>query len=262
MDKHWTETFFIDHGDMLLLFLKNRDSHSPQQVVQLIQRFTELNVPSDATILDTCCGYGRHALRLAESGYLVTGVDLSPTMITHAKKLAKDMQVEDRVEFLVGDVRNISTLLQERIGTYDVILNLFTSLGYYDDETDCNILTQLVTMSSDKAVLVVELGNRDFIVKHFVRHGIIELNGYELHEDRALNYETSRMEATWKFYQRNGANLQHHTSFPVNHRLYSLHEFIRLLAQSGWSKIQAFSNLEGLLITSDSRAMYFICQKM
>jgi hypothetical protein len=49
------------------------------------------------------------------------------------------------------------------------------------------ILKQLHTLASDKAVLIVELSNRDFIVKHFARHGIIKLNGYELHEDRHLN---------------------------------------------------------------------------
>ena len=262
MVKHWTEAFFIDNGDLLLHFLKHGDSRAPQQVEQLIQRFAELGVPSDATILDACCGYGRHALRLAEHGYTVTGVDLSPTVIAHANTLAKDMHVEDRVEFLVGDVRNILTVLQERVGTYDVIINLFTSLGYYDDETDREILTQLHALASDTAVLVVELSNRDFIVKHFARHGIIELNGIELHEDRCLNYETSRMEATWEFFQRNGDHLRHCASVPVNHRLYSLHEFRQLLATAGWTTIHAYSNLEGLLITSDSRAMYFICQKM
>ena len=229
---------------------------------QLIQQFIEKGVPSDAMILDTCCGYGRHALRLTKHGYCVTGVDLSPTVIAHAQTLAKELQIEDRVEFLVGDIRSVVTQLEERIGKYHVILNLFTSLGYYDDETDCMILKQLNTLASDKAVLIVELSNRDFIVKHFARHGIIKLNGYELHEDRHFNYETSRMEATWKFYSRNGANLRHHTTLQVNHRLYSLHEFTRLLENAGWMRIQAYSNLEDLPITSDSRAIYFISQKM
>lgn len=262
MNKHWTETFFIDNGDLLLYFLKYRDSHAMLQVEQLIQLFIELGVPSDAMILDTCCGYGKHALRLAKQGYCVTGVDLSPTVIAHAQTMAKELQIEDRVEFLIGDIRSVVTQQGECIGKYHAILNLFTSLGYYDDETDGKILKQLHTLASNKAVLIVELSNRDFIVKHFARHGIIKLNGYELHEDRHFNYQTSRMEATWKFYTRNGANLRHYATLQVNHRLYSLHEFTRLLVNAGWMTIQAYSNLEGLPITSDSRAMYFICRKM
>ena len=79
-------------------------------------------------ILDTCCGYGRHALRLAKHGYCVTGVDLSPTVIAHAQTKAKELQIEDRGEFLIGDIRCVVTQLEERIGKYHVVLNLFTSL--------------------------------------------------------------------------------------------------------------------------------------
>ena len=42
------------------------------------------------TVVDLCCGTGALAIRLAEQGFQVTGVDLSPHMLfqAHAKKLA------------------------------------------------------------------------------------------------------------------------------------------------------------------------------
>ena len=41
--------------------------------------------PHAKTILDLGCGTGRHALKLAEMGYRVTGIDLSGEMLSVAK---------------------------------------------------------------------------------------------------------------------------------------------------------------------------------
>ena len=45
MNKHWTKTFFIDNGDLLLYFLKDRDSHASLQVEQLIQNLLKRVFP-------------------------------------------------------------------------------------------------------------------------------------------------------------------------------------------------------------------------
>jgi len=44
--------------------------------------------------LDLCCGIGRHSVPLAERGYQVTGIDLSPVLIARARELAKARGVE------------------------------------------------------------------------------------------------------------------------------------------------------------------------
>lgn len=49
----------------------------------------ELNVPAGAAILDVGCGTGRHAIALAERGFTVTGVDLSPYMLARARNAAE-----------------------------------------------------------------------------------------------------------------------------------------------------------------------------
>ena len=47
-----------------------------------------LRVQRGDSLLDVGCGYGRHALRLAEKyGLKVTGIDISPGLITAAKKV-------------------------------------------------------------------------------------------------------------------------------------------------------------------------------
>ena len=57
--------------------------------------------PTDATVLDIGCGTGSLSILLAELGHKVTGIDLSPSMISHAR--AKAAIHGFRIEFHVMD---------------------------------------------------------------------------------------------------------------------------------------------------------------
>lgn len=57
-------------------------------------------------ILDVGCGTGRHAINLAAKGYKnITAIDLSPSLIRAAKKVAKEKNVQ--VDFRVCDAREL-----------------------------------------------------------------------------------------------------------------------------------------------------------
>jgi 2-polyprenyl-3-methyl-5-hydroxy-6-metoxy-1,4-benzoquinol methylase len=57
-------------------------------------------------ILDVGCGTGRHAINLATKGYKnITGIDLSPSMISAAKKVAQEKSVP--VDFRICDAREL-----------------------------------------------------------------------------------------------------------------------------------------------------------
>src|SRR2546429_3545596 len=80
-------------------------------------------------ILDLPCGQGRHAIELARRGYDVTGADLSPYLLSVAEERGRASGV--RVRWLSADMRR--PIAGE---TFDVVLNLFTSLGYFADEAE------------------------------------------------------------------------------------------------------------------------------
>src|SRR2546428_6308377 len=80
-------------------------------------------------IPDLPCGQGRHATELARRGYDVTGADLSPFLLNIADERARAARVG--VRWITGDMRQV--IAGER---FDVVLNLFTSLGYFADEAD------------------------------------------------------------------------------------------------------------------------------
>lgn len=70
-------------------------------------------------VLDVGCGVGRWSSMLAARGALVTGIDLSPTMILEAKRRADESGVASRCRFLVQDVAQLD------VGeTFDLIVGV------------------------------------------------------------------------------------------------------------------------------------------
>jgi 2-polyprenyl-3-methyl-5-hydroxy-6-metoxy-1,4-benzoquinol methylase len=65
------------------------------------------DVTPGARVLDVGCGVGRWSSMLAMRGARVTGVDLSPTMISEAQRRAEANGVGDRCRFLVQDLARL-----------------------------------------------------------------------------------------------------------------------------------------------------------
>jgi SAM-dependent methyltransferase len=95
----WPVAFFDD--DYLRIY---RPTFTPERTnaeVDFIEQV--LGAPRGAAMLDLACGFGRHAIRLAKRGYLVTGVDFSPRYLEIA---AEDARAEGvAVTWQAGDMR-------------------------------------------------------------------------------------------------------------------------------------------------------------
>lgn len=64
-----------------------------------------LKLGSEDTILDLCCGQGRHVLELARRGFKIEGLDRSRYLIQRAKAFAKKESLS--VRFREGDARKL-----------------------------------------------------------------------------------------------------------------------------------------------------------
>ncbi len=78
------------------------------------------------SLLDLCCGTGQLALIALERGYHVTGIDLSPYMLDHARRNAGRYLQTGRARFIQADAAHFA--LEERFGlvvsTYDALNHL------------------------------------------------------------------------------------------------------------------------------------------
>ncbi|HYP41340.1 MAG TPA: class I SAM-dependent methyltransferase [Chloroflexia bacterium] len=125
--------------------------------------------PSYHRILDLCCGNGRHARLLAEHGYMVTGVDVNATALAAAERLSAD---NANIEYRLLDMRELDTVEE----TFDGIISMWQSFGYFDAATNADILRQISWKLRPHGRLVIDLNNRAYFTQsqetqHYERNG-------------------------------------------------------------------------------------------
>ncbi|WP_460880825.1 class I SAM-dependent methyltransferase [Pontibacter rugosus] len=110
----------------------------------------------------------RHSLYLSQKGLDVTGIDLSRQSISYAKQYE-----HEQLHFDVHDMRQVY-----RPGGFDFILNMFTSFGYFDNDTE-NVVALCATAKSLKhgGKLVIDFMNTNKVIDHLVAHEEKEVQG-------------------------------------------------------------------------------------
>ncbi len=116
----WYEGFFDE--SYLLVYGRYSEGRTKGELAAL-ERYCPLT--PGARLLDLACGTGRHSVPLAQQGYRVTGVELSPLYVEKARERAARKGVE--VEFLQRDMR-----LLDYHEEFDGVLCMFNSFGYFD----------------------------------------------------------------------------------------------------------------------------------
>lgn len=134
-----------------------------------------LQLKKNSKILDMPCGKGRHSVFLNALGYDVTGADLSENSIRYASQFSNE-----KLHFVIHDIR-------DKFETkFDAILNLFTSFGYFDAETNIKVLENLKKGLKKDGVLVIDFMNVKFVNEHLVTDDIIVKNNIEFHISRSI----------------------------------------------------------------------------
>ena len=118
----WFATWF--NSPYYHTLYKNRDLQEAEAFVDAL--VSHLDLPKGAKSLDLACGKGRHSLHLRQKGFDVIGIDLSEESIAEAK-----WSERDGLEFFEHDMRSL--YWHEH---FDLVVNLFTSFGYFHNKED------------------------------------------------------------------------------------------------------------------------------
>ena len=262
MDKHWTEKMFVDYPELFQPRFESLQEEAVAEVNSIKEMLREEGVPDDGLILDLGCGIGRHALLLAEYGFNVVGVDISPDFIAYAGRIAEKRGVQENTRFIVGDMRIIKKVLSDYTGRFNSCINFFTSLGYWDRDTDRRILAQLFDLSASEGVFIIDITNRDWIVKNFLRTDLMyHPEGVVQTVERMMDLETSRMHNVWKYYRDMDQGLKHIVTFEVDHILYSLHELKALVESVGWKYQNCYGGFNREQVETNSRRLVLVALK-
>ena len=224
------ETFWMEMYPYL--FTEQRFAAAEEQ----IDKIFELVGFQGKTVLDLCCGPGRHSISLAKRGIQVTGVDRTAFFLEKAKEKAQAEKVS--VEWVLEDMRNFI-----RQNAYDLVLNMFTSFGYFDDkQEDLKVLQHIHQSLKSGGACVLEMMGKEILARIFQPTGSDELpDGSILVQRREIFDDWSRIRNEWILLKEGKA-----TSFKFHHTLYSGQELKDRFIQAGFSKVKLFGNLEGM----------------
>ncbi len=198
--------------------------------------------PDGGDLLDVPCGFGRHSIPLAETGYRVTGVDRSQVLLEEAQRRAAG---DRRPQFVHADYRE----LPFPDASFDAALNLFSSLGYLGDEEDTRALTEIHRVLRPGGRLVIETMHRDRLVAHwFDKDWQLLGEGRLLLEQRTFDPATGVAQSTQTLID--GGERESRT---WSLRCYTATELRAMLARAGFESARCFGDLEGGPLTASTR---------
>lgn len=230
---HWTKELFEKHPELFLDAFEERLAQAAGEVDALLKYLKEQGFKPQR-ILDLNCGVGRHSIELGKREIEVLGTDISSRYIEVAKMRAKEARVDNKVRFQVADMRAIASMLKNE-KPFDGIVCLWTSFGFYDDETNDDILRQCLKLVRDGGFFVIDIINRDWLVQNLQERGFTEIKDRIVLEERCFNPNDSRMYNTWTYLKKKGKDtfiLENEIN--LDHRLWSLHELIEMFTRTGW----------------------------
>jgi SAM-dependent methyltransferase len=212
-----------------------------------------LGLPQGSSILDLCCGHGRHAIPLAQRGYQVTGQDLSEVFLREAEKEAQAQGVH--VRWIHGDMRNIPFEHE-----FDAVINIFTAFGYLEDQDeDQKVLQQVCKALKPGGLFLLETLHREGLMRHFIPHHIEYYpEGLLVLEERSFDLLASRSEVKITMIYPDGQRREHSFS----HRVYTLTELAQMLTIAGLQVKGYFGAWDRSDLTIDSYRLILLSQKV
>ena len=211
-----------------------------------------LGLPADSRMLDCPCGQGRHTHLLAEAGFRVDGLDYSQVLLQRASARGTGPNLKYRQ----GDMRRLPALWR---GRFDVVLNLFTSFGFFlDPRDDLRVIAEFARVLRPGGVLVWHGGSRDGVMARFVsKDWWTTTNGTTVVQERRFDALSGVLTITSAFSggPRALAPREHRI------RLYTATELARLLNDVGLVVERAEDAWSGRPLRRTSSEMLLVARK-
>jgi SAM-dependent methyltransferase len=213
------------------MFSERRISETPEQM----QKALLLTQPPGHSVLDLCCGPGRCAVPLAQVGYAVTGVDRTRFLLDKARARARAAKV--KVEWVQMDMRDFV-----RPDSFDLALSMFTSFGYFDDQTqDIAVLRNIFASLRPGGVFLIDVLGKERLAK-ILQPTTADIlpDGTMLVQRHEIFDEWTRIRNEWILLRKGRAR-----SFKFHHTVYSGLELRDRLVRAGFGRVSLYGNLDG-----------------
>ena len=237
-EANWFEEWFDSEAYHVLY--RNRDLEEATDFINRVSsRFFQ---PQGKRLLDLGCGMGRHAVSLAKLGHEVVGIDLSERSISNAKEAHRKYEA---LSFVRADMRSLIDHVEK--DSFDGILLLFTSFGYFEqDEDHQKVLKQIHQALRTGGHFLLDYFNVEAVQAKLTPHEFVERDGWSFEINRRI--ENGWVEKSIGY--KNEQGFSKHALERV--RSFSPDDLKSMCESIGFHDVELFGNyqLEGLLANS------------
>lgn len=168
----WFEEWF---GEDYLRLYPHRDDADARRAVALIARTVHLQ--PGWRVLDVACGAGRHARAFVEAGARCVGLDLSATLLRVAREVTN-------APLIRADMRQLPV----RPASMHLTVNLFTSFGYFDHDTEHRTaLEEMISTVQPGGWFVIDFLNPATVRRGLVPEELVDLPGQTVRVTRSVS---------------------------------------------------------------------------
>lgn len=204
-----------------------------------------------ASILDLCCGYGIYSVELARLGFNVTGVDITAPWLDQGKKRAGENNVT--IDFIKEDMREFC-----RPASFDFIINMFTSFGYFENkEDDLTVLRKSFTSLKEKGKLLINLYPKELVARNFTTMKVYNLEEY-------IVVAEAKILQNWTWIENKLKVIKDHQVKELRyaHRLYSAEELKNLFVEVGFKNVSVYGDFNMSPYDHNSEELMIVGEKL
>ncbi len=168
----WFERWF---GEEYLALYPHRDEREAAAALSLIE--SNLGGTKVGRALDLACGAGRHS-RLLRDRWWTAGFDLSLPLLTRAR------EADPGGFYVRGDMRALPYVDH----AFDLVVNLFTSFGYFDNDAQhLRVLAEVARVTRRGGKFVLDFLNSDQVRKSLVPKESSDIGGRKVEVRREIS---------------------------------------------------------------------------
>ena len=244
---HW-----FDNDDMWRVFYDCMfDADSFNRATQECDHILKLCPSSVESVLDLGCGPGRHVMGFARRGLSTTGVDLSGFLLNQA---ARHIDNENLDATLV----QADLLAYEPQQKFDLITNLFSSFGYYDNpEENQQVLANIYQWLKPSGCFVLDVFSKEQAALHLEPVHCSEYDNGDVRFERPLLIDNMSVYSNeWILVRGEEAY-----RWQYQHYVYSASELTTMLKQAGFSSVTIYGSFKGDDYDMDADRLVMVAQK-
>jgi SAM-dependent methyltransferase len=229
------------------MFSAERFAAAPDEVARILA----LTKCTGGSVLDLCCGPGRHSLEFTKAGFKVTGVDKSTFLLEKARQRAAEAGAT--IEWMQQDMRDFL-----RPASFDLACSMFTSFGYFKDpDEDLQVLRNIHESLKENGALIIETLGKEYLARVWQSSMATDLaDGSWIVHRTQVRDDWTRVSNRWTLLKDG-----HAKDFTFEHTIYSGRELKERLMAAGFKHVQIYGSLQGIPYGLEAQRLVAVARK-